>query len=71
MLQIHQSPKFDDLILFTISLVPTFVLMSFDSSFPFLATNYCRNLGPYLVVLTLGKDKTHSWRLRLYLMSEN
>ena len=49
-----------------ISLVPTFILMSFDSSFYFLAAKYLHDLSPYLVVLTLGKDKT-SWRLRLYL----
>ena len=50
-----------------ISLAPTFILMSFDSSFYFLAAKYLHDLSPYLVVLTLGKDKTSSWRLRLYL----
>ena len=29
--------------------------------------SYLHDLSPYLVVLTLGKDKTSSWRLRLYL----
>jgi len=47
--------------------VPTFILMSFDSSFHFLAAKYLRDLSPYLVVLTLGKNKTYSWRLRLFL----
>ena len=42
-------------------MVPTFILMSFDSSFYFLAAKYL------LYLLTLGKDKTCSWRLRLYL----
>ena len=41
--------------------------MSFDSSFHFLAAKYLHDLSPYLVVLALGKDKTFSWRLRLYL----
>ena len=40
--------------------------MSFDSSFYFLAAKYFHDLSPYLVVLTLGKDKTYSRRLRLY-----
>ena len=31
--------------------------MSFDSSFHFLAAIYLHDLSPYLVVLTLGKDK--------------
>ena len=50
----------------TISLVPAFLVMSFDSSFYFLAAKYLHDLSPYLVVSTLGKDKTYSWRLRLY-----
>ena len=41
--------------------------MSFDNSFRFLAAKYLHDLSPYLIVLTLGKDKTYSWRLRLYL----
>ena len=41
--------------------------MSFDSSFYFLVPKYLHDLSPYMVVLTLGKDKTYSWRLRLYL----
>ena len=41
--------------------------MSFDSSFHFLAAKYLHDFSPYLVVLTLGKDKTYSWHLRLYL----
>ena len=40
--------------------------MSFDSSFHLLAAKYLHDLSAYLVVLTLGKDKTYSWRLRLY-----
>ena len=56
-----------DLILLIVSLVPAFILMSFDSSFHFLAAKYLHDLSPYLVVLTLGKDKTYSRRLRLYL----
>ena len=51
----------------TISLVPAFILRSFDSSFHFSAAKYLHDLSPYLVVLTLGKGKTYSWRLRLYL----
>ena len=51
----------------TISLVPAFIVMSFNSSFHFLAVKYLHGLSPYLVVLTLGKGKTYSWRLRLYL----
>ena len=43
--------------MFTNWLVPTFILMSFDSSFHFLAAKYLHDLSPYLVVLTLGKDK--------------
>ena len=62
MLQIYLSPKFNDLILFTISLVSTFTLLSFDSSFHFLAEKDLYDLSSYLVVLTLGKDKTYSWR---------
>ena len=38
-------------------MVSTFILMSFDSSFHFLAAKYLHDLSPYLVVLTLGKDK--------------
>ena len=48
-------------------MVSTFILMSLDSSFHFLAAKYLHDLSPYLIVLTLGKDKTYSWRLRLYL----
>ena len=48
-------------------MAPTFILMSFDSSFHFLATKYLHDLSPYLIVVTLGKDKTYSWHLRLYL----
>ena len=59
--------KFSDLILFTISVVPTLILMSCDSSFHFLAPKYLHDLSPYMVMLTLGKDKTYSWRLGLYL----
>jgi len=47
--------------------VPTFILMSFDSSFHFLAAKYLHDLSPYFAVLTLGKDKTYSWRPRLYI----
>ena len=47
--------------------MPTFILMSLDSSFHFLAAKYLHDLSPCLVVLTLGKDKTYPWRLRLYL----
>ena len=46
LLQIY-SPKFNDLILFTISLVLSFILMSFDSSFHFLAAKYLHELSPY------------------------
>ena len=49
------------------SLLPTFILLSFDSSFHFLAAKYLHDLSPYLVVLTLRKDNTYSWRLRFYL----
>ena len=38
-------------------MVSTFILMSFDGSFHFLAAKYLHDLSPYLVVLTLGKDK--------------
>ena len=48
-------------------MVSTFILMSLDSSFHILAAKYLHDLSPYLIVLTLGKDKTYSWRLRLYL----
>ena len=41
--------------------------MSFDSSFHFLAAKYLHDWSQYLVVLTLGKYNTYSWRLRLYL----
>lgn len=48
--------------------MPTFILMSFDHSlFHFSAAKYLRHLRPYLVVLTLGKDKAYSWRLRFNL----
>ena len=47
--------------------MPAFILISFESSFRFLAAKYLHDLTPYLVVLTLGKDKAYSWRLRLYL----
>lgn len=51
------------LILFTISLVPIFIVMSFDSSFHFLAAKYLHDLSP----LTLGRGKMYSWCLGLYL----
>ena len=47
--------------------MPAFILISFESSFHFLAAKYLHDLTPYLVELTLGKDKEYSWRLRLYL----
>ena len=47
--------------------MPAFILISFESSFHFLAAKYLHDLTPYLVVLTLGKDKAYSWRLGLYL----
>ena len=50
LLQIYYSPKFNDLILFAISLVPTFILMLLDNSFYFLAAKYLHDLSPYLVV---------------------
>ena len=54
------APDYNDLILFTISLVPTFILMYFDSSLHILAAKYLHDLNPYLVLLTLGKDITYS-----------
>ena len=47
-------------------MVPTLILMSFASSFHFLAAKYLQDLRPYLVVLTLGNERIQSCR-RLYL----
>ena len=44
------------ILLFT-SLVPALILMSFASSFHFLAAKYFQDLRPYLVVLTLGNER--------------
>ena len=46
-----------DRILFFTSLVPALILMSFASSFHFLAAKYLQDLRPYLVVLTLGNER--------------
>ena len=44
-------------ILFFTSLVPALTLMSFASSFHFLAAKYLQDLRPCLVVLTLGNER--------------
>ena len=44
-------------ILFFTALVPALILMSFASSFHFLAAKYLQDLRPYLVVLTLGYER--------------
>ena len=44
-------------ILFFTALVPALILMSFASSFHFLAAKYFQNLRHYLVVLTLGSER--------------
>ena len=51
------SQNLSNRILFLTSLVPALILMSFASSFHFLATKYFQDLRPYLVVLTLGNER--------------
>ena len=51
------SQKLRNQILFFTSLVPALTLMSFASSFHFLAAKYLQDLRPYLVVLTLGNER--------------
>ena len=46
------SQNLSNRILFFTSLVPALILMSFASSFNFLAAKYLQDLRPYLVVLT-------------------
>ena len=50
------NPDFSQDLFFT-SLVPALILMSFASSFHFLAAKYLQDLRPYLVVLTLGNER--------------
>ena len=50
--------NFSNRILFFTSLVPALILMSFASSFHLLAAKYLQYLRPYLVVLTLGNERT-------------
>ena len=51
------SQNLSNRILFFTSLVPTLILLSFASSFHFLAAKYLQDLRPYLVVLTLGNER--------------
>ena len=51
------SQNLSNRILFFTSLVPALILMSFASSFNFLAAKYLQDLRPYLVVLTLGNER--------------
>ena len=51
------SQNLSNRILFFTSLVPALILMSFASSFHFLAAKYFQDLRPYLVVLTLGNER--------------
>ena len=51
------SQNLSNRILFFTSLVPALILMSFASSFHFLAAKYLQDLRPYLVVLTLGNQR--------------
>ena len=51
------SQNLSNRILFFTSLVPALILMSFASSFHFLAARYLQDLRPYLAVLTLGNER--------------
>ena len=51
------NQNLSDRILSFSSLVPALILMSFASSFHFLAAKYFQDLRPYLVVLTLGNER--------------
>ena len=51
------SQNLSNRILFFTALVPALILMSFASSFHFLAAKYLQDLRPYLVVLTLGYER--------------
>ena len=51
------NQNLSDRILSFTSLVPALILMSFASSFHFLAAKYFQDLRPYLVVLTLGNER--------------
>ena len=51
------SQNLSNRILFFTSLEPALILMSFASSFHFLAAKYLQDLRTYLVVLTLGNER--------------